>query len=64
MRKIMNLMKIRIHFFKDMKNHSYFFRSPVYDSAVAEKFLVKLKQPDDIKLKTLSDLGQLLSEIP
>jgi hypothetical protein len=43
MRKIMDLMKIRIHFFKDMKNHTYFFRTPIYDSSVAEKFLVKLK---------------------
>jgi hypothetical protein len=39
----MNLMKIRIHFFKDMRNHTYFFIPPVYDSAVAEKFLIKLK---------------------
>lgn len=57
MRKIMELMKIRIHFFKDMKNHTYFFRPPVYDSAVAEKFLAKLKQSDENKLKTLKDLG-------
>jgi hypothetical protein len=57
MRKIMNLMKIRIHFFKDMKNHAYFFRSPLYESSVAEKFLVKLKQPDAAKLQTLEDLA-------
>lgn len=43
LKQIMNLMKIRIHFFKDMKNHTYFFVPPIYDSQVAEKFLVKLK---------------------
>ena len=60
----MDLMKIRIHFLKDMKNHTYFFRSPVYDSAVAERFLVKLKQPDEVKLKILGDLASLLEGLP
>ena len=46
----MELMRVRIHFFKDMKNHTYFFRDPLYDSSVAEKFLVKLKSPDALKL--------------
>ena len=64
LRKTMDLMKIRIHFFKDMKNHTYFFRSPVYDSAVAERFLVKLKQPDEVKLKILGDLASLLEDLP
>lgn len=43
MRKIMDLMKIRIHFYKDMANHAYFFRDPIYESAIAVKFLSKLK---------------------
>jgi hypothetical protein len=38
----MDLMKIRIHFFKDMAKHTYFFDSPVYESDVAENFLNKL----------------------
>ena len=32
MKKIMETMKVRIHFYKDMKNHKYFFTYPVYDS--------------------------------
>ena len=39
----METMNIRIHFFKDMRNHTYFFTYPTYDSAVAEKLLDKLK---------------------
>lgn len=49
MSKIMNLMKIRIHFFKDLKNHTYFFTDPQYLSDIADKFLSKLKQPDSVK---------------
>ncbi len=64
MRKIMDLMKIRIHFFKDMKNHTYFFTSPLYDSSVAEKFLNKLKQPDEVKISILTELAAVLIEIP
>lgn len=43
MRKIMDLMKIRIHFYKDMCNHTYFFEEPSYDSTLSEKFRKKLK---------------------
>ncbi len=64
MSKIMNLMKIRIHFFKEMVHHSYLFTSPLYDSSVAEKFLSKLKQPDSIKRSILADIAKTLSEIP
>ena len=41
--KIMDLMKIRIHFFKDMNNHTYFFKDPVYSKDISKKFLTKLK---------------------
>ena len=57
MKKIMDLMKIRIHFFKDMAKHAYFFIDPVYDNQVAEKFLSKLKQPDSVKRSILTDLA-------
>lgn len=30
--KIMDLMKIRIHFFSDMQNHTYFFTDPIFDT--------------------------------
>lgn len=64
MRKIMDLMKIRIHFFKDMTKHTYFFTTPVYESDVAEKFLNKLRQPDEVKRSILTDLAVILGEIP
>jgi len=64
MLKIMDLMKIRIHFFKDMGKHTYFFDSPLYESDVAEKFLNKLKQPDEVKRSILTDLAVILAEIP
>ena len=61
MKKIMDLMKIRIHFFKDMAKHTYFFADPIYDSQAAEKFLSKLKQPDDVKRSILTDLAAIFS---
>ena len=50
MNNIINIMKNRIHFFKDMKYHTYFFTDPIYETEIAVKFLSKLKQPDDIKV--------------
>lgn len=61
--KIMHLMKIRIHFFKDMAKHTYFFVDPEYEGVIADKFMTKLKQPDSVKKVILNDLAQLLSEI-
>lgn len=43
MKKIMDLMKIRIHFYKDMCNHTYYFTDPEYNTALSEKFAKKLK---------------------
>ena len=43
MRKIMDLMKTRIHFYSDMKNHTYFFIEPTYDTTMSQGFLNKLK---------------------
>ena len=37
MKKIMDLMKVRIHFYKDMCNHTYFFADPTYDNQISEK---------------------------
>ena len=43
MKKIMDLMKIRIHFYKDMLNHTYFFAEPDYEGEISEKMVRKLK---------------------
>lgn len=44
MGKIAELMRIRIHFFKDMVNHTYFFIDPTYSTEISQKFLSKLNQ--------------------
>ena len=31
MKAVMDMMKIRIHFYPDLINHTYFFEEPVYD---------------------------------
>jgi hypothetical protein len=35
LKKIMTLMTVRIHFYKDLKQHAYFFTDPIYDSEIA-----------------------------
>lgn len=56
-------MKIRIHFFKDMTNHTYFFVDPEYDTQIAIKFAKKLKQSSEIQIQILTDLKERLSKI-
>ena len=55
-RKIMDMMRIRIHFYSDLVNHSYFFEEPSYDNQIGQKFLKKLKQSNDVKREILADL--------
>ena len=52
----MDMMKVRIHFYKDLLNHTYFFEDPFYNTEHAKKFVKKLKQPPEIKIKILYDL--------
>lgn len=42
MAKIKDMMKIRVHFYHDLNNHTYFFEQPQYDTERAAKFLKKL----------------------
>lgn len=42
--KIMDMMKIRMRYPKDIKNHTYFFDMPIYDTDLGTKFIKKLKQ--------------------
>ena len=52
----MDIMKIRIRFYKDMLNHTYFFTEPYYETEFALKCIKKLKQPLEIKIKVLKEL--------
>jgi len=35
----MDMMKVRIRYFKDIKNHAYFFTQPTYETELGQKFL-------------------------
>lgn len=63
MKKIMDLMKIRIHFYKDMCNHTYFFTEPSYEGSLPEKLIKKLKQPDEVKCTILKDIKDLFNKL-
>ena len=52
----MDMMKIRIHFYSDLLNHTYFFEEPSYENEIGKKFLKKLKQPNEVKREILQDL--------
>ena len=41
--KIMDMMKIRMRFIKDIKNHAYFFELPNYDTDLGKGFIKKLR---------------------
>jgi len=61
MLKIKELMRVRIHFYRDMVNHAYFFTEPVYQTAIADKFLEKIKQSNKSKTVILRDLASSFS---
>lgn len=42
MLQIMDMMKIRMRYIKDIRNHGYFFKLPEYDTKLGVKFLTKL----------------------
>jgi hypothetical protein len=46
MLKIMDLMAVRMRYIKDIKNHSYFFEMPDYQTELGRNFLLKLKQTE------------------
>lgn len=60
--KIMDMMKTRIHFYRDLTNHSYFFQQPQYDTSRAKKFFKRLRQPNEVKIEILEDLNTLFKE--
>ena len=43
MLKIMDMMKVRMRYIGDIKNHTYFFTSPNYETDLGKKFITKLK---------------------
>ena len=43
MLKVMDMMKVRMRYIRDIKNHAYFFTDPNYETDLGRKFIVKLK---------------------
>lgn len=35
MKKVMDLMKVRIHYYSDLCKHTYFFKEPSYDNKIS-----------------------------
>jgi|TARA_B110001450_G_C17440922_1_gene407905 hypothetical protein len=56
MTMIMDMMKTRIHFYRELLTHTYFFEEPTYQGAASEKFLRNLKRPNKEKIEILNDL--------
>lgn len=63
LKKIMDLMKVRIHFYSDMQKHTYFFTEPDYADSLSEKMQKKLKLPDEAKCTVLAQLKERLGRV-
>ena len=62
--KVMDMMKIRMRYIKDIRNHAYFFTAPSYETELGRKFITKLKQPPLVSKEILSDLHEAMNKIP
>ena len=62
--KVMDMMKIRMRYIKDIRNHAYFFTAPSYETELGIKFIAKLKQPPLVSKEILSDLHKAMNKIP
>jgi len=63
MLKVMDMMKIRMRYVQDIKNHGYFFTAPSYETTLGREFITKLKQPALTNKKILADLHLLMGKI-
>lgn len=63
MLKVMDMMKVRMRYVKDIRNHGYFFAEPDYDTELGRKFIVKLKQPALTNKQILVDLAEIMGKI-
>ena len=64
MLKIMDMMKVRMRYIKDIRNHAYFFTTPDYNTELGQKFIRKLKQPALTNKEILCDLHTQIKDIP
>lgn len=61
--KIMDLMAVRMRYMKDIRNHTYFFETPDYQTDLGRNFLAKLKQSELTNKKTLADLASAIEKV-
>lgn len=61
--KVMDMMKIRMRYIHDIKNHAYFFTSPDYQTELGRKFIEKLKQSPLTNVQILADMEQIMNDI-
>ena len=65
MLKVMNMMKIRMRYLQDIKNHAYLFAAPDYETDLGRNFIGKLKnQGPLVNKEILADLHKAMSLIP
>ena len=62
MTMVMDMLKIRIRFFKELINHTYFFERPDYSSELSKKCAKKLKSSPELKVEILEDLKRILGD--
>lgn len=58
--KVMEMMKIRMRFVHDIKNHTYLFGEPDYSTDLGQKFLNKIKSSPEVNIKILKDIFEHL----
>ena len=63
MLKIMDLMAVRMRYMKDIRNHTYFFETPDYQTDLGRNFLAKLKQTELINKKILNELASAIEKV-
>ncbi len=63
MLKVLDMMKVRMRYIKDIKNHAYLFTDPDYETNLGRKFITKLKQAPMTNKQILADLSLIMEKI-
>ena len=61
--KIMDMMKVRLRYYHEIKNHIYLFGSPDYSTELGIKFQKKIKRSADVNRRILTDVHSRLQHI-
>ena len=58
--KIMDMMKVRLRYYHEIKNHIYLFGPPDYSTELGVKFQSKIKRSADVNRRILTDVHSKL----